>query len=303
MGLGYGVSEEDFMSSSSGDSCVPETELDKFMNEIKDKSQNTKKTYKRQYTNLVQAINGKDISDESEVKLLEAIASADKNNKTATRQSLINIAILVRRMEKVPFDKLDEERTKNKERLSEETGVRNSNLELPSMKTLEDYRDKLFTDAKFKEFLINYFLIEFNVRNLDMVFDIVKLKRLTDDQSKNFIWLDRNKAIYYRNVFKTVKSLKPNDEKNEKYNPKYHEITDERVRLALKMVGNSWDYTADNIGYWVRKATYDKLGEGNYFKIAVDHHKGNLRTLEKMAWNRGTSLEMMFTNYNTEPLD
>ena len=183
---------------------------------------------------------------------------------------------------------LEADRNRGKEALAQYVHDTNAELELPTLRTLNEYTDQLFVDGRFKEFLINWFLLEFNVRNLDLVFDIVKLKRLAQDADKNFVWLTRDKAIYYRRVYKTAKN----------HGFKNHVIKDDRVRLSLKMVSRDWNFTEDDIGYWTRKATYNGLGEGKYCKVCVNANRNNLAKLREMSINRGSSVEMLCTSYN-----
>ena len=61
------------------------------------------------------------------------------------------------------------------------------------------------------EFVINYLLIHYNVRNEDLLIKFVSLKRETEnitkdkDLHKNFMWVAPYKATYYRRLYKTDK--------------------------------------------------------------------------------------------------
>ena len=57
-----------------------------------------------------------------------------------------------------------------------------------------------------------------------------------------------------------------------------------------------------DIGYFVMKYTKDKLGEGNYFKIAINENLGNLQKLGEMSENRGSALETIKNFYDLEKI-
>jgi hypothetical protein len=266
-------------------------ELELFIESLEGKSKATITQYTRQYKNLRTLID-KDIVHASQKKLIEASESATNLN---TKQALLNIAILVRRHFDYDVGELINKRTKNKDSLIAHVKKTNSNLDLPTLNDLQEHMEKLFLAGKFKEFIINYLLINYNVRNEDLVFDIVNLKRDTEkiekdaEVHKNYMWLSKKKATYYRRMYKTADT----------YGLKKNVITDKEFLLALAMVQKEgWDFTPDTIGYWVQKATINKIGEGAYMKILVNAHKGDLTKLKEISENRGTTIQTIATSYN-----
>ena len=76
---------------------------------------------------------------------------------------------------------------------------------------------------------------------------------------------------------------------------------DESVALRrIKARGDILIPNDNQVGYYVMKATYKNIGEGNYFKILVNAYKSNLQKLKKMAENRGSSLNVIATNYDID---
>jgi hypothetical protein len=275
----------------SKEELVLKTEYDEFIETLKGKSKATITQYTRQYKNLRKLL-GKDIIHASQKTIIDV---TDGEPNLNTKQALLNIAILVRRNNDYDVKELIDKRTKNKDNLIAHVRKTNSNLDLPTLNELEEHMDKLFMAGKFKEYIINYLLINYNVRNEDLVFDIVNLKRDTekiekDDKiHKNYIWLSRKKAVYYRRLYKT----------SERYGLKKNTITDKEFLMALGMVQREgWDYTPDNIGYFVQKATLNKIGEGAYMKVIVNAYKGDLTKLKEIGENRGTNMQTLATSYN-----
>jgi hypothetical protein len=273
------------------------TELEAFMANIKDKSVNTQRAYKTQYNKLYNLI-GKPIGDTSEAKILEAISTLANTNQ---KQASINIGIHLRRMKDPPLSvlKLEAKRDANKKVLRE--NVKNTNLKLqetlPSYDTLIEYMNSLYEAENWTDYIINYLLLNFQTRNADLLFDIIKRRKDATSDEKNYIWLTRDKAVFIRNVYKTADS----------YGRKINEIYDIKFLTALKRViackkqGEDCGVfipTISQVGYYIQKATYKGLGEGNYFKIVVAHFREDLIKIKEISDNRGTNIATILSNYD-----
>ena len=263
---------------------------------IAERTPATQKAYKGAYKKL-KGLTEQDIGDTSQKKLIKLIEEQENIN---TQQSLLNIAILIRKAQSYKVDILEKEREKNKKKLVKDVQEKNANLELPTLNDLYNYLDKLFEDSEYNKYVINYLLIELNVRNADLVLDIVLTKKATkEDPDKNYIWLDMKKrrCYYIRKDYKTAKT----------YGNKEHVITDQDFYTAVKKVyykqkkeGTKLIPNENQAGYYVQKATLDELGEGNYFKIIVNSVRGNLQALKKLSENRGTDVNTIMASYDID---
>ena len=222
--------------------------------------------------------------------------------KINTQMSLINICVLVRKLEpEMPVDRLVEQRTINKGVVRDALKQVNTLKELPSLEDYDIYLESLWDKKKYKEYIINYLLRHHYVRNLDLIFDIVSSKSETlDDLCKNYIWLDRrqSRCVYIRNMYKTAKT----------YGQKKAVITDKRFLSAVKKEFNKMDsFPIEEdpalIGYRINKMTLpdkkgNRLGESNCLKIIVNHYRDNYQKLKEISLSRGTNLEVLLTSYN-----
>ena len=80
-------------------------------------------------------------------------------------------------------------------------------------------------------------------------------------------------------------------------------ITDKEFITAMKRIKSRGDTLVpnpDNLGYWIKKATLDSIGEGAYFKIIVNAYKGNLQEIKKMSESRGTDIKTIAESYDIE---
>ena len=267
-------------------------ELDVFMASIDGKSKATIKSYSTQYRKLKGLLKNKDISESSQDSIIKV---AQLQKKANSKQALINIGILVRRLYQLNVKTLVDERDRTKNEIVGQVKEKNAEIkdDLPSLDELEEYTDYLYENKKWFEYIINYLLINYQTRNKDLDFTIVGLKRDTKDKEKNFMWLERGKVTFIRNNYKT----------SNKYGTKTDVISDEKFLTAMKRMKtkigtNSFIPNPDDPSYYVKKSTYKQIGEGAYFKILVDSNRGDLQKLKSMGNSRGTALNTIATNYD-----
>ena len=58
--------------------------------------------------------------------------------------------------------------------------------------------------------------------------------------------------------------------------------------------------TLSQVGYYIKKATYNEIGEGAYMKIVVNKFRDNLDKIKEISENRGTDINTILTNYDIE---
>jgi hypothetical protein len=283
------------------------TELAEFKEFIKDKSANTIKSYIQQYTKLKKIVDKEmeqdiDIKNISEKNILEFVS--DENNLNS-QQALLNIAIMIRKMNKQPTSKLEKKRDENKEKLKGFVKEKNQKLKddgLPSYQDLLDYLEFLYDSKRWTDFIINYLLIYFHTRNEDVNFELVPFKRDTkENKDINYLWYSKRakKATLYRRNYKTAG----------KYGMKTDVITDPKFLNAIKEIFECrkkdedcgiFIPNKDNVGYFVKKATLNNLGENLYNKIIINHFRNNLDKLKEISESRGTSLDTLHENYDID---
>jgi hypothetical protein len=282
-------------------------ELTEFKEFIKDKSANTIKSYIQQYNKLKKIVDKEmeqtiDIQNVSEKNILEFVSNENNLN---SQQALINIAIMVRKMNKSPTSKLEKQRDENKEKLKGHVKEKNEKLKsdgLPSYNDLLDYLAFLYESERWTDFIINYLLIYFHTRNEDVNFELVPFKRdIKANPDINYLWYSKRakKATLYRRNYKTAN----------KYGIKIDTITDSKFLNAIKQIFECRKKSPDdcvfipnkeNVGYFVKKATLDNLGENLYNKIIVNHFRNNLDKLKEISESRGTSIDTLHENYDID---
>ena len=283
-------------------------ELDEFKEYIKDKSANTIKSYIQQYNKLKKIIDKEmeqdiEIQNVSEKNILEFVINENNLN---SQQALLNIAIMIRKMMKQPTSKLEKQRETNKAKLQGYVKEQNAKLKkagLPSYQDLLDYLAFLYESERWTDYIINYLLIYLHTRNEDVNFELVPFKRdIKTNPTINYLWYSKraSKATLYRRNYKTVG----------KYGMKTDVIKDPKFLNAIKQIFECrkkgeegcdiFIPNKENVGYFVKKATLDNLGENIYNKIIVNNYRTDLNKLREISESRGTDLKTLHESYDID---
>lgn len=272
-------------------------------------SDKTKVNYANYYKRL-RALLGADINATSESKLIDAIETAreeDKKTKEmkeippSVKLSLLNVAIVIKQVYNKSIDELVEYRGIGKKNVNEANVVKNVGLkeQLPTLKELVDYTNKLYAEGRYRDYLLNYLILTFNVRNMDLNLTITRSAEQVNNKD-NWIVVRKDTARYVRYVFKTAT----------KYDCKENIISSKKAVEALKILlgdeesvnllaTKSGERIGDNsLNKAVSRATYMGIGQANYLKVLLGD-KTTMKTFEKVSANRGTSLAELNTYYDT----
>tara|TARA_R100000541_G_scaffold49430_1_gene56588 strand:+ start:1178 stop:2071 length:894 start_codon:yes stop_codon:yes gene_type:complete len=268
----------------------------------KDAGTSTKAAYRNQYVKMYEALDKREIHTVSEKVIIEAVDDLNISNVN-TKSALLNIAVVVRGLPEYELGvkKIINEREKLRSKIVEHTKDKNDEINLPSYNELLDFMNEKYQSKDYKSYMINYLLIHYQTRNQDLDFELVKLKKEMKDKTKNYLWYNvrTKKVIYVRNMYKTAKI----------YNTLTQEITDTKFITAFKAVKRLQDTdhkdgvfikNKGSIATYVINYTYQKLGEGRYAKIVINHFKNDLGTLQQISKNRGSSIQTLLNYYDIE---
>ena len=268
------------------------SELEYFKGTISDKSANTIKAYTTQYNKLYKLL-GKDIGDTSQKKLMDTIKDIDNAN---SRQALLNIGILIRTAKSLDIKDLLKYRDSLKVDIKTAQRENNQVLQetLPTYDELEEYTESL-KGKNDLHFIINYLLMNYNVRNEDLHFKLITRKKEAKDKSFNYLWLSPRKVEYIRNVYKTA----------DNYGQKLYIIDDKPFMSAVRrLIKDNWESpTMEQMPYIIKKATLMGIGEAKYNKIIVNHFRNDIDKLKRISERRGTSITTLLDSYDIGNLD
>ena len=285
------------------------TELEQFRATFSNKSKITQTVYNSNYKKLRDLL-GDDVVNVSQKKVIELLETNISNRNS--QSALLNIAFLIRKNNDMAIQELENFRKKNQTIIKEKIYETNTKLvdSLPSYATLVNYTDDLLKNEKYVQYVINYLLLYCQVRNADLVFDFVLLKRDAKDKTKNYLWFSaKTKTVHYiRNVYKTAKIVKP-DGTTTGYGQKVIKITDPKFIKVMKILVNQQKKEnkpivfipiSDNVGYQIKKMTYEGLGETLIFKIIINHFRSDPNMLKQISNNRGTDINTILESYDIE---
>lgn len=285
------------------------TELEQFRATFSNKSKITQGVYNSNYKKLRDLL-GDDVVNVSQKKVIELLE--ENINNRNSQSALLNVAYLIRKKNDMAIQELESFRKKNQTIIKDKIYETNSKLvdSLPSYATLVNYIDDLLKNEKYVQYVINYLLLYYQVRNADLVFDFVLFKRDTKDKTKNYLWFSsKSKTVHYiRNVYKTAKIVKP-DGTTTGYGQKVIKIIDPKFIKVMKILVNFekkenkpivFIPSTDNVAYQIKKMTYQGLGETFIFKIIVNHFRSDPNMLKQISYNRGTDINTILESYDIE---
>ena len=174
----------------------------------------------------------------------------------------------------------------------------------PKVGDLKSHLKKMYAENNWRGYVINYLLMNFHTRNLDLNLEIVPSIQEAKG-NKNYLILRANDMVYIRRDYKT-RSV---------YGEKKHKFKDKKMLEALGNISSQSNFqfpvpllatgkndklADDSIARYIRRYTYQGLSESDYFKIFVSEidRVGNFADLSKMSDRRGTSIETMIHQYH-----
>ena len=289
------------------------TELQKTLTARSTLTDKTKANYTNAYARLRPLLTG-DINAVNEEEIINAIDTAEEEKKgemkpltQSVKLTLLNVAIVIRQVYNKSIGDLERYRVSGKKELLTANVLKNEGLkeELPSLKDLTAYTNALFENGEWRKYLVNYLLLTFNVRNMDLDLQIVKSNKVVNNKD-NWIVLHKGSADYLRYVYKTADT----------YDCKANTITSKNALEAIKnILGDSdsvyllakadGERQKDNaLNKAVSRMTIktekykDGIGQANMLKVILAD-KTDMKTFDKVSVNRGTSLKELNENYNT----
>ena len=159
--------------------------------------------------------------------------------------------------------------------------------ELPSLKDLKGELNTLYEKEDYRSFIILFLMVNYQVRNKDLIASVVSSKRETNSND-NFIIVGKSQATYVRNDYKTAF----------KYGTKTNIIKNKKFMNAINQIGYVLK-SSDNVDRVIKKATAGLGGitEGTIAKIVLSQNN-TMNGLKKVSKNRGTDPVTLIESYN-----
>tara|TARA_R110002167_G_scaffold79357_1_gene219035 strand:- start:2017 stop:2847 length:831 start_codon:yes stop_codon:yes gene_type:complete len=231
------------------------------------------------------------------VEYIKEFFAEHKLDKASTRLDLLNLIIVLRAIEELPTDKLKDYRGQlSKERVTKNVGKMNEIKD--TLMDIGKYREalmKAFEDGEYKKFIVNYLMLTYGVRNMDVDVEIIKdPKEMTDDK-QNYLILKGKKATWVRNSYKTKKT----------FGVQTHVITDPEFIKAVKGHGVGRIFAEGQLNNQLKKLLIEKMNEAKVFKMVVDeaYDAKDTKRINELSKSRGTSISTIKAFYNVNAED
>ena len=218
----------------------------------------------------------------------EAIDLIDQANTTSAKKSLANTVSKWLQYKREKNDEivskirfLSAEYEKQSQVKRKAMGLDTS---LPTYNNLIQLLQDHFDAERWKQYCILYLLLNYNVRNLDMVGEVVQNGR---NKSVHFNWfiVRKDSILWKRNLYKTV----------ETYGAKQQVIKNKQFMHAIQQLDCVLS-PSDNLDRVVKKAT-SGLGEAIILKIYLSTPR-SATDFKRVSRSRGTDLNTLLTSYN-----
>ena len=287
-------------------------EMDRILEKKASLAKNTIKTYKQAYKKLVDILATNNVADLDNKEIIDLI---DEQENYGTINLLLTIVLMI----KYDNDKEIDDIKKHRDLIRME--MRDSRWKkkeekldtLPPIKSLTKYLNRLYSNNEYQSYIINYLLINYNVRNLDLDLivtdDMKEYHNLGKKGDENVLFVGKNNAVYYyRNNYKTVKTYGPKAirlssvklaKSIKGYMAQQQAITNGDIYLLSLQNGDRSG--RDSLSHYITKFTMDGLTESDIMKIIVTGKVktiDDVRRLEKISFNRGTAPQTIIEEYN-----
>ncbi len=275
-------------------------------------SERTVVSYKNLFTKFENM--NKNIVTQSQTNIINYIDEFEAS--TNTKLAMINVVINLRRH----YDKQVEKILTRKLQLMDDykqikiVTKEEKKGDLPSAKELIAHENRLYIDGEWTGFIITHLLRVLSTRNKDLDLKIIpadrsKRKGIAGDKN-NYLILRSNNIQVIRNNYKTFKTYgqKKNLVPSRKLNKAVRELIAERdltlgkdtINLLSTKAGESMG--EESIAKKIRKYTFRGLSESDYNKVFTSEvaEIKDLKKLEKISKNRGSSLEVILQEYHLD---
>mgnify|MGYP003667256605 FL=1 len=286
-------------------------ELDAYFKGNQHLTPNSRRAYKHAYVKIMGGLT-KSVKNSTQKEIIEHIETLTTSPNT--KNQYLNLAIQMRKFFGPEFGLLSSKREKNQDQIMRHKNKMKDEkmAQLPAMFEVKDFMNTMYKHELWRSFIINYLLVTFNVRNKDLDLIVVSSKRRAKDPNENYLVLRKNDIVYIRRNYKTAKSYgeKANIFKSRKMRRALQEYVERETRkpyaypfhdpVMLLGKGNGVRIDNDSIHNFVRRHTFQNLGEGDYNKIAVSEIRefDDFKKLQQMSKNRGTSMDNLITEYD-----
>lgn len=265
-------------------------ELEQLFNN-RELGENTKRNYTYAYNKLMNITNNELISNLKDTEIVKLLKTLDL--PPMSKNGMISVAIGILKANDKSIASLEKYReaviAEHYENKKNDTATTDK---LVSIKQLKDFTKQLYKDKKYIDFIINYIMVNFGTRNMDLDLMIVKNKRQVN-KTDNFIYTTTKYVVVVINKYKTVSTYKAK---------KFMIYNNDLIRAVKKLLGDNDELKlidAVDINAYIQSRTLNNMGETLVFKslIAELAKQNKIDKIKELSKTRGTNADTIFKDY------
>ena len=214
---------------------------------------------------------------------------------------------MVRKFHNLPIQKIQKWRDTKLRLLIDQSKVAADKITaemLPTYNELNNYIKKLYKEKQWLPYIINFMLVKYCVRNIDLncfiTQDKTMMTRCGESDKYNMLYISPTYVVYIRRDYKTFDT----------YGEKRIAIRSTPFRNALLNFlddkPDGWLFgagdkimTQPSISNYIMQHSYGGLGEGRIAKAVLSFYsqKGDINSIRRISKSRGTNLETLIDYY------
>lgn len=272
-----------------------------FRNDIKEQ---TKQTYYNSFYRLLKILDTKaDIFKLSQKTILNKLEKLEPHKKVP----LLQILKLISEFYNKRMNLIESSLLENKEKL-----LKAKNKEVKELLNINElkYNDiiKILNNPKNDQhYIVLYLLLNASTRNADLIIKYVKNKAMTDDKNFNYIYIEDDKIIYIRNIYKMAKTY--GQKINVFKNKKLLEILKKKKFNSYILINSKGKpYNHDAINKYIisifkkYNRAYKNVNQQLIYKIVLNHFENlqDYKRIQAIQNNRGHSANCSNSYYSTK---
>ena len=278
------------------------------MNYVLAQNDAIKQSSKTQYRNVYKRwleVSDRQIRNCSETSIINILGKIECASNT--KNTVVSAILMVRKFYDLPIQKIQRWRDTKLRVLIDQSKVAADKITaemLPTMNQLNNYIKKLYKEKQWLPYIINFMLVKYCVRNIDLncfiTQDKTMMTRCGESDKNNMLYISPSYVVYIRRDYKTFDT----------YGEKRIAIRSTPFRNALLNFlddkPDGWLFgagdkimTQPSISNYIMQHSYGGLGEGRIAKAVLSFYaqKGDIASIRRISKSRGTNLETLIDYY------
>jgi len=278
------------------------------MNYVLAQNDAIKQSSKTQYRNVYKRwleVSDRQIRNCSETSIINILGKIECASNT--KNTVVSAILMVRKFYDLPIQKIQRWRDTKLRVLIDQSKVAADKITaemLPTMNQLNNHVKKLYKDRNWLDYIINFMLVKYCVRNIDLncfiTQDKTMMTRCGESDKYNMLYISPTYVVYIRRDYKTFDT----------YGEKRIAIRSTPFRNALLNFlddkPDGWLFgagdkimTQPSISNYIMQHSYGGLGEGRIAKAVLTFYsqKGDINSIRRISKSRGTNLETLIDYY------